>query len=186
MPTPAAQRPLTLLTGPLLALRHAGQALFHRWPVHVLRSAPTRQVQVQTLAGILDDAVDAQPAADRAVAACGEPGFVAGSAIQAAAEQIAVYHHLMLRLRALRLANDLRPFAERASRLLAHHEWLLNQALTLVNAPRNDARLETARRQLSGLGATADDLRILRDEVRRLADRTCGEAERPCGGGAAQ
>lgn len=181
MPAPVAPS-----VGPLSVLRRLGRALSPGWLLRPVTSTATRQVQLQALAGILDDAVAAQPAADRAVAACGGADPWGALTTREAAAQITAYHHLIVRLRALRLASDLLPLGERASRLLAHHEWILNLALTLVRAPRCDARSETARQRLNGLGSAADDLRALRDDVRALADRTCGEAERPCGEGAPQ
>lgn len=69
------------------------------------------QVRLQALAAILDEAVHAQPSADRAVAACGEPGPVPMQAIQQVAERIADYHHLIVRLRALDLGSGLLPLA---------------------------------------------------------------------------
>ncbi|MFJ9542556.1 hypothetical protein ACIRPX_35625 [Streptomyces sp. NPDC101225] len=168
------------------ALRRAGRPLTLWWPTHPPPVTPTRRVCVPALADILDDAVAAQPAADRAVAACGEPGFVPASAVRATAEQITVYHHLIVRhlivrLRALHLSGDLLPVGERASRLLAHHVWILNQALSLVGAPQTDRGIVAARRQLNGLGSVAGDLRLLREEVRDIADRPRGEADRPSG-----
>jgi hypothetical protein len=182
MPTPASSH---RHAGPVGTLRRVGQMLCGWWPPP-RPAPPTRQVQLLALADILDEAVAAQPAADRAVAACGAPGLLPVSALKETAAQITIYHHLILRLRALRLASDLLPLGERASRLLAHHEWILNQALGLVRAPGCDARSQTARQHLNGLGDTAHDLRVLREEVRGLADRACGEAERPCGEGAQQ
>lgn len=181
MPTPAAPHSAPRPVG---VLRRAGQVFFRWWPVRPTPSA-TPQVRLQALAAILDEAVHAQPSADRAVAACGEPGPVSVRATQEVAARIAVYHHLIVRLRALDLGSGLLPLGERASRLLAHHEWILHQGLSLACPREPDTRLEAARLRLNGLGAAADDLRGFRDEVRALADRPCGEAERPCGEGAA-
>jgi hypothetical protein len=187
MPTPAAPRPALPLAAPLLVLLRTGRLVLRWWPPPPLRpTATTRQVRAHALADILDEAVQAQPAADRAVASCGEPGIVAASVIRDTAAQITVYHHLIMRLRALRLPSDLQPLGERASRLLAHHEWTLDQALRLACAPAHDSRVQQARRELNGLGAAADDLRAVRGQAREAADRSGGEAERPCGEGAVQ
>ncbi|MEU6497106.1 hypothetical protein ABZ890_43260 [Streptomyces sp. NPDC046984] len=171
MPTSAAPHS----AGPVDVLRWAGRLVAGWWP---LRPAmPTRQVQLYALVGILDDAVEAQPSADRAVDACSQASVPPSTAIEDAARQLSVYHHLMLRLRALRLPSDLQPLGEHASRLLSHHEWILHQTLTVARAPRSDERLAQARQELNGLGAAADDLRALRDDVQERAKGTWRPSE---------
>ncbi|MET8631742.1 hypothetical protein [Streptomyces sp. NPDC004680] len=175
MPTSAAPRSASPFD---ILLRWAGRLLVGWWPVRPVM--PTRQVQLYALVGILDDAVDAQPAADRAVDVCSQVGIPPSTAIEGAARQLSVYHHLMLRLRALRLPTDLQPLGERASRLLSHHEWILHQTLTVARAPRSDERLALARQELNGLGAAADDLRALRDDVQARAKGTWRPSEGAC------
>ncbi|MFD0208615.1 hypothetical protein ACFVH9_05645 [Streptomyces hirsutus] len=50
------------------------------------------------LLAIVDEAVAAQPVADRVVAARGRPGPVSGAVTQTGGEQISVYHKLNVRL----------------------------------------------------------------------------------------
>jgi hypothetical protein len=126
-------------------------------------------VQILALLGILDDALAAQGAADRVVAACGKPGPVPWTVSHAGAEQMAVYQRLTLRLRRIPVDPDLREVHGRASRLLAYHLWVLRQALQLAFTPRPEPAAEATRLRLDGLGAPAADLRNLHQEVGRLA-----------------
>ncbi|MEU6754880.1 hypothetical protein [Streptomyces sp. NPDC046685] len=141
------------------------------------RSTP--QVQLLALAALLDEAVAAQPLADRAVAACGQPAPVPGSAAQDAERQNSVYHRLIVRLRAMHLAEDLTPVGEQASRLLAYHEWILHHAVNLAFTSQPDPRIEAARLRLNGLGKPAVDLRRLRDEIRERAEQARREPDTP-------
>ncbi|MEU6284388.1 hypothetical protein [Streptomyces sp. NPDC047028] len=184
MPAPAAPSSPAASRDATGMLRRARLLLSSRWRRRPAPAAPTRQVQVQALAGILDDGVAAQEAAEHAIAACSDTGFIPSAARAEAAAQLTVYHHLIIRLRALPLARDLLPLGERASRLLAHHEWILNQAVTLARAPRRGARLAAGRQPLTGLGTAADDLRAVHQEVHVLAGRISGEREQPQGEGA--
>lgn len=159
MPTPAPSRSSP---GLWAMLRRAGRLLQGRRPV---QAVPTRQVQLHALLGILDEAAQAQPAADHAVDACRKTGFISATVLKDVARQQSLYHQLMLRLRALRLDPDLSTLGERTSRLLAHHEWTLNQALRTAQSPLAQASAATTRIDLDGLGATGDALRALRDEV---------------------
>ncbi|MER7967523.1 hypothetical protein ABTX35_00645 [Streptomyces sp. NPDC096080] len=175
MPATADPRPPAPSATPWDVLCRAGRLLSGWWPLRPGPAMPTRQVQLYALLSILDDAVDAQPATDHAVDACGERDNPPSGAVVDAARQLSVYHHLMLRLRALRLDHDLQRLQERASRLLAHHEWTLNQALTVACAPRS------AGQELTGLGTAGDDLRALRDEVQARAKGTWRAPEGPRG-----
>ncbi|MEU6284392.1 hypothetical protein [Streptomyces sp. NPDC047028] len=128
--------------------------------------------QLQALLAVLDDGVIAQPAADRVVAACGQPGPVSGSVTHAAGEQISTYHRLNVRLRQLPVNDEFGELKDRAGRLLAYHQWILHQAVNLVGAGVHpDSRVEAARQRLHGLGRPGDGLRQLRDEVRDLAEQ---------------
>ncbi|MET8405372.1 hypothetical protein [Streptomyces sp900116325] len=180
MPTPAAPRPSSCPPDHALGLLiRTAHALRHWWPRHPASAPPTRQVQLLALAALLDEAVDAQPVADWAVAACGEPGPVPRAAAQDAGLQISVYHRLMVRLRAMHLDEDVTLLGERASRLLAYHEWILHQAVNLAFTAQPDPRIEDARLRLNGLGKPAVDLRELRDEVRACAEQVCCEGSAP-------
>lgn len=149
-------------------LARAAETLLHRRG-HRTPGSPAHEVQLLALSGILDEAVAAQPLADRAVAACGEPGPVVASAAQEAGLQISVYHRLIVRLRELNRDGDIASVTERASQLLAYHEWILHQSVNLAFTAQPEPRIEAARLRLDGLGRPAVHLRELRDEVRRRA-----------------
>lgn len=133
-------------------------------------TAPARQAQLTALADLLDEAVRAQPAADRAIAACGEPGAVPAAALFEAGRQDSVFYGLLVRLRGLPVDQELTGLQERASRLLGCHFWLVHEAVNLVCALQRGDRAEAARLRLHGLGALAAELRVLRDEVRAAAE----------------
>lgn len=176
---PASAAPRSTPTHASDVLHRLGITLSRWWPSRQVPAVSTRQVQLLALVSPLDEAVDAQPAADRAVAACGEPGPVPASAAQDAGQQNTVYHRLMIRLRGLRVDNNLLVLQERASRLLTYQEWMLHQAVNLATSLQTDARVEAARLRLNGLGAPAADLRELRDEVRAMAEHSCHEQAPP-------
>lgn len=174
MPMPAVSASRLHSSGrvPELLARAADTLLHRRSPR--MPGSPAHEAQLLALSGILDEAVAAQPLADRAVAACGETGPVVASAAQEAGLQISVYHRLIVRLRELNRDGDIVPLAERASRLLAYHEWILHQSVNLAFTAQPEPRIEAARLRLDGLGRPAAHLRELRDEVRR---RTAHSAE---------
>ncbi|MEW2517028.1 hypothetical protein [Actinacidiphila alni] len=134
-------------------------------------------MRLAALIALLDDAVGAQTAADQAIAVCGEPLLLV-TAQQQVVRQAEVYHQLVVRLRALNPDETCAPLHRRASRLLAFHEALLQEALSRVSAAPHGPAEERARRQLLGLGAPADALRRLRDEVSALADRSDATGDR--------
>jgi hypothetical protein len=125
---------------------------------------------VRALAALLDEAVAGQQAADRAVAACGEPGPVSGQSAQDCGRQSVAFHRLSGRVHDLPLTDpDLVEAQAYAGRLLAYDQWMLRQALDLAFTVHHDARTEAARLRINGLGRPADDLRRLRDAVRAQA-----------------
>jgi hypothetical protein len=133
-----------------------------------------KSVQLLLLASILDEAADAQVPADVAVAACGEPALDLTPAVRNAGRQSRVYNNLTVRLHALEVDDDVAPLRDRASRLFAYHELLLQQAMTLACDAQTDPRFERARLRLNGVGAPGDALRRLRTEVRALAQAAGG------------
>ncbi|MEU9392956.1 hypothetical protein AB0D86_23515 [Streptomyces sp. NPDC048324] len=152
------------------------------------RPAPAllaRPAQVGALLEVLSDAVDVQQRADRAVAACGEPGPVRGQVARDCGRVSSDVHRLCVRLWRLRLAEaDLAETQASAGRLLAYDQWMVRQSLNLAFTVHPDARTEAARLQINGLGRPADDLRRLRDGLRDeaahrvSADRGAGQASR--------
>ncbi|WP_371673769.1 hypothetical protein OG985_42500 [Streptomyces sp. NBC_00289] len=150
--------------------RHALRLLarLHRRPVPV---RPSRASQLRALTTLLDEAVAAQSPADRAVAACGEPGPLSGQAAQEAGRQSRVLHRLHGRMRDLVLTEtDLVHAQQYAGRLLAYDQWMVRQAMDLAFTSRPQPRIEAARLCLNGLGRPADDLRRLRDALRSETD----------------
>ncbi|TQK50265.1 hypothetical protein FBY35_0589 [Streptomyces sp. SLBN-118] len=172
MPEHAAQDPpsrIFVVTQDLL--HRAARVLGHRRPAGATTPLrPARSEQLRTLADVLDAAVAAQPLADRLVAACGEPEPVPGAVAIAAGEQVVVYHRLRGMVRALPADDDVAEVSERAVRLLSYHQWMLHQSLVFAFTTNPDSRVEAGRLQLNGLGAPADALRELRDQVRAAAD----------------
>jgi len=130
------------------------------------RPLPSRAEQLRAILAVLDDAVAAQPEADRVVAACGEPGPARGVVARDCGVQMSVYHWLNQRPRTLYADGDLAESQDRAACLLAYHQWMLHQSLGLAFPSHSDARTEAARLWINGLGAPADGLRTLRDELR--------------------
>lgn len=152
------------------ALRRAAHALLHWWPTGPAPPRPPRQAQLRALLPVLDEAVAAQRLADLVVAACGESGRVPGSVARAGGEQLTAFERLAVRLRALALDAELAEVRDRASRLLAYHLWMINESLKMAFTSQLDnARIEAARLRINGLGAPADALRELRDDVRQMA-----------------
>ncbi|WP_406301423.1 hypothetical protein OHA61_02255 [Streptomyces sp. NBC_00885] len=145
---------------------------------HTTPQRPARSEQLRTLADVLDAAVAAQPRADQVVAACGEPEPVPGAVAKAAGEQVVVYHRLRGMVRALPADGDVAEVRERAARLLSYHQWMLHQSLVFAFSTNPDSRVEAARLGLNGLGAPADALRELRDQVRAAADGVPDETSR--------
>lgn len=128
--------------------------------------------QLAALAALLDQAVAAQPEADRVVAACGEPEPVPGVLAREGSRQAAALQRITLRLRELAVDGDVAELREEAVRLVMYDHWMVRQALNLAFSAHVDARTEAARLRLNGLGAPADRLRELRDRVREQTRRT--------------
>jgi hypothetical protein len=128
--------------------------------------------QLAALAALLDQAVAAQPEADRVVAACGEPEPVPGVLAREGSRQAAALQRITLRLRELPVDGDVAELREEAVRLVMYDHWMVRQALNLAFSAHADARTEAARLRLNGLGAPADRLRELRDRVREQTRRT--------------
>lgn len=160
-----------------MAPHRAGHALWRRRRPRVAAVAATRRAQLTALADLLDEAVAAQPAADRAIAACGEPGALPAAAPFEAGQQESVFYGLVVRLRRLRVDPEPAGYHERASSLLNCHFWLLHEAMNLVCGLQRGDRSEAARLRLNGLGAPAAELRALRDEIRAAV--RCTDAEDP-------
>ncbi|MFF9096721.1 hypothetical protein ACF1AX_26835 [Streptomyces sp. NPDC014802] len=161
MPVPKALAPPG--PGPRRRTRRLLARLRRPRPVPVRLS---RRAQVRALVEVLDEAVAVQRLADPVVAACGEPGPVSGQAAQDCGRAGSAIHRLRARLRELPLTEaDLVDFQERAGRLLAYDQWMVRQSLNIAFTVHPDARTETARLQINGLGRPADDLRRLRDAV---------------------
>lgn len=170
MPTPTALAP------PATARlwQHVVRLLGRNRP-HPARLA--RPAQLEALASVLDESLAAQQEADRAVAACGEPGPVSGQMAQDCGRHGVAFHRLRGRVRDLPLTDpELVEAQAYAGRLLAYDQWMVRQALNLAFTVHPDARTEAARLRLNGLGRPADELRRLRDA---LSDRA--EAEVPSG-----
>jgi len=145
---------------------------------------PTHEAQLQALLEVLDDAVAAQPLADEVVAACGAYGPVPGSLAQDGGWQLITFNHLAFRLNELSLDGELAQVREQASRLLAYDLRMIHESLSLAFASQQDnERIEAARLRVNGLGAPADALRRLRDDVRDQAGSdgatTARSPERP-------
>ncbi|MGW1037051.1 hypothetical protein ACWD4Z_33225 [Streptomyces antibioticus] len=127
---------------------------------------PSREAQVGALLAVLEEAVALQRSADAAVAACGEPGAVAGRAARDCGVAGTAILHVRSRLRELTLTEpDLLEARAYAGRLLDYGQWMVHQSANLAFTVRRDARTEAARCQLNGLGRPADDLRRLRDTL---------------------
>ncbi|MET7618017.1 hypothetical protein [Streptomyces sp. NPDC005408] len=184
MPLPAAQDPPSRIALMAQDLLHRASRALGRWwpaaPAPPVRIA--RPEQLRTLADVLDAAVAAQPLADRLVAACGEPEPVSGDVAKAAGEQVVVYHRLHGMLRALPADGDVAEARERAARLLSYHQWMLHQSLVFAFTTNPDSRVEAARLRINGLGAPADALRELRDQVRAAADGVPDDCRGPSPG----
>jgi hypothetical protein len=130
---------------------------------------PPRSWQLRELLRLLDDAASAQPLADEVVAACGEPAEVALGLVRAGARLQIVFYRLREQLDDLELDQDLEELRDRARRLLLYHQWMLREAL-IVACSIHASGASTARMRINGLGAPANKLRELRDEIRTLAD----------------
>jgi hypothetical protein len=128
-----------------------------------------RSWQLREFLRLLDEAALIQPAADEIVAACGEPGEVPTELVRAGARLQVAFYRLRERLDELDLEQDLEEARDRAGPLLLYHQWMLREALTVAcSVHARDAG--TARCRINGLGAPANMLRELRDEIRSLAD----------------
>ncbi|GAA5006662.1 hypothetical protein [Kitasatospora paranensis] len=123
------------------------------------------QEQAAALLAVLDAAVAEQPAADRAIAACGEPGPAPAALAEELGRLAVRYGRYAGWLQALPAGGELAGVRELAVRLVAYHQWMLHQSANLAFAPRPAPRAEDARHGLSGLGAPADRLRALRDSL---------------------
>ncbi|WP_406358845.1 hypothetical protein OHB56_40285 [Streptomyces sp. NBC_01635] len=96
------------------------------------------------LLAIVDEAVPAQPVADRVVAARGRPGPVSGAVTQTGGEQISVYHRLNARLSRLFIDDGFDELGKRAFWLLSCHQRILHQAVNFACATHPDPRAEAA------------------------------------------
>jgi hypothetical protein len=126
---------------------------------------PPRSWQLREMVLLLDEAAAAQPLADEVVAACGEPPEVALRLVRAGGRLQILFYRMRLRLDDLDLDQDLDEVRDRARRLLLYHQWMLREALTAACSASGIARL-----RINGLGAPANKLRELRDEIRSLVD----------------
>ncbi|MFI6449567.1 hypothetical protein [Kitasatospora sp. NPDC050543] len=159
MPAPTAQPASGLLS-------RAGRALLRRRAPRPAPPRPDHETQLRALLAVLDDAVAAQRLADQVVAACGELGPVPGSIAEAGARQLTIFNQLAVRMRELVVDGDVARLHERASRLLAYHLWMIHNSLALAFASqRGNCAIEAARLRVNGLGAPADALQALRDDV---------------------
>ncbi|MFF4028399.1 hypothetical protein ACFYZ2_01270 [Streptomyces sviceus] len=148
----------------LAAVRPFLRPLVHRRPALV---GPSRTDQLRALVAVLDEAVAAQPPADEAVAACGEPGPVSRGTARDCGQQSIALHRLRARLQDVGTTDpDLVAAQARAVRLLAYDLWMLRASMNLACTVRPGDRTEAARLRLNGLGRPADDLRRLRDTLR--------------------
>jgi hypothetical protein len=129
---------------------------------------PPRSWQLRELLQLLDDAASAQPLADEVVAACGEPSEVPLRLVRAGARLQVLFYRLRERLDDLALDQDLDELRDPVRRLLLYHQWMLREALKVACSP---ARASSASRlRINGLGAPANQLRDLRDEIRSLVE----------------
>jgi len=132
---------------------------------------PSHETQLRALTALLDEAVTAQLGADRAVAACGEPGPVRSETAQACGRHSVTFHRLSGRLHRLPMTYpDLIEARAHAGRLLDYDQWMVRQAMNLAFTVHADERTEAARMRLNGLGRPADELRRLRDLLRGRAE----------------
>lgn len=131
--------------------------------------------QLAALVALLDQAVAAQPEADRVVAACGEPGPVPTEVARAGSRQAAVLQGITQRLRDLPADGEQAAARDEAVRLLTYDHWMVRQALNLAFTANADTRTETDRLRLNGLGAPADRLRALGERVRRAAAQAAAD-----------
>ncbi|PBC78446.1 hypothetical protein BX265_3217 [Streptomyces sp. TLI_235] len=122
-----------------------------------------RAAQAAALLAVVDAAVAEQAAADRSLAACGEPGPVPPGLAELLSRQAVRYGRLTGWLRALPADGDLAGIRDLAIRLVAYHQWMLHQSANLAFAGHHRPRSEDARQRINGLGAPADRLRELRD-----------------------
>nr|WSY56779.1 hypothetical protein OG999_46025 [Streptomyces sp. NBC_00886] len=152
----------------------SGTTLRHRVALFLTRLRPSpappplpRPAQVRALLAVLEKAMAAQRSADAAVASCGEPGPVFGQTARDCGEASSALLQLRAQLRELPLTDpDLAQARAYAGRLLDYGQWMVRQSMDLAFTVHPDARTETARLQLNGLGRPADDLRRLRDTLR--------------------
>ncbi|MFD3450987.1 hypothetical protein ACFWVC_02305 [Streptomyces sp. NPDC058691] len=135
--------------------------------------------QLAVLAALLDEAVAAQPEADRLVAACGEPGPVPAEVARDGSRQAALLQGIAQRLRELPVGREQVDVRDEAVRLLTYDHWMVRQALNLAFTGNADTRTEAARLSLNGLGAPADRLRALRERVRRAAEAAADRGTGP-------
>ena len=128
-----------------------------------------RSRQLQDVLRLLDEAASAQPLADKIIAACGEPSEVAPEFFRAGGRLQVLFYRLRERLDELYLDADLEELRQRGRRLLLYHQWMLREALTVACSTRvRDP--SNSRLRINGLGAPADELRELRDNIRTVAE----------------
>jgi hypothetical protein len=131
--------------------------------------AASRVRRLRELVILLDEAAAVQPLADEVVAACGEPQPVPPGLFRAGGSLQVTFYRLRSRLDELSLDEDLDDLREQARCLLLYHQWMLREALAATSAVGRPRVPERGVR-INGLGAPANRLRLLRDEIGRLAD----------------
>ncbi|MFJ4845279.1 MULTISPECIES: hypothetical protein [unclassified Streptomyces] len=131
--------------------------------------------QLAALAALLDQAVAAQPEADRVIAACGERGPVPTEVARDGSRQAAVLQGIAQRLRDLPVDGERANARDEAVRLLTYDHWMVRQALNLAFTANADTLTEAARLRLNGLGAPADRLRELAGRIRGAAAQAAAD-----------
>jgi hypothetical protein len=125
---------------------------------------PSRPAQLRSLLALLDCAIEAQPLADEIVAACGDAGEVPPALVRAGARLQITFYRLRRDLEDLDLDGELEEVRERGGSYLLYHQWMLREALATAFSPRLTDR-DRLKCRINGLGAPADRLRALRNQV---------------------
>jgi len=149
-----------LLNGPGDAWWHTEQGSPIAWP--------SRAEQFRSLIETLDRSVAAQPLTDEVVAACGESEPVPTHLARDGARLQVEFYRLRRQIEELDLDADLEDIRDRARSLLLYHQWTLRDALTTAFRLPIDRRKGRPYR-INGLGAPADRLRDLRNQLRAMA-----------------
>jgi hypothetical protein len=116
---------------------------------------------------VLDWATALQPAAERIIRACAEPGETPNWVTQEGSRLAREFWLLHARLDALAPGVARVEVRQRAAELLAYHMTLLDACLNLAFPKYRSPISEARRLRVRGLGQPAEDLRILRDELRQ-------------------